>query len=478
MESLNNFMAEFGAGGCEYCDDPAPNSPEDVTPGGLDAFIGQFAGISESYWFYDNTVEIKFDRIEHKYFLVDPELGNLIPLLNVSSVSHIVDRSDALVPWASKMAIEKMLRLIPTYNAELDPSKPPVIALRHMTLEEFTKLALEAKSAHKDKLEDAGAVGHMAHEWIEKYIKAVMARDQPQVEFLLATMCTDERATNAAKAALDWMRKHNVRWLGTERKVYSRKHRCSGTMDGLCTVDSCDDRTCCLKEFKDRLTIADWKTSNYLYMEYCFQTAAYESFYEEEFGVDVQDRWVLRLGKDDGEFEAWYLPAEDFPEDFAGFVACLELTRLVESIDTRIKERKTVIKVAKKEARALQKAAEKAAEKVRKAEEKAAAKLLREAEKQRIKAEAKAERERLKEEKKRGLQPDTGTLRVEEVVVVPSTTQSLPSTDDAQQAGTCEGGAEVSVGSEQLPSVAAAPALSKVEYDEEVVFKPIAIPEE
>lgn len=464
MASLNNFMAQFGADDSESAPIAMPQ------PGGLESFISTFAGISESYWFYNETVEIKFDKVEHKYFLVDPDLGNLIPLLNVSSVSHIVDRSDALVPWASKMAIEKLLRLIPTYNAELDPSKPPIIALRHMTLEEFTKLALEAKSAHKDKLEDAGAVGHMAHEWIEKYIKAVMAGDQPQVEFLLATMCVDERATNAAKAALDWMRKHNVRWKETERKVYSKKYRCSGTMDGLCIVDSCDDRTCCVKEFKDRLTIADWKTSNYLYLEYVFQTSAYEAFYEEEFGVDVEDRWVLRLGKDDGEFEAWYLPAEDFAEDFAGFIACLELTRLVDSIDERIKDRKAVIKAAKKEAKALLKAVEKAAEKVRKAEEKAAAKLVREAEKKRIKAEAKVERDRLKAQAK----AEKETFGVSPVS--DSAIQSLPEVHVAEVVTATQGGAEEHTS--LALSKAAAPALPAVEYDEEPVYKPIAVPEE
>lgn len=280
MASLVNFMDQFGAGDSEYS---APISM-DQTTGGLDSFIGQFAGISESYWFYKGTIEVKFDKVEHKYFLVDPDLGNLIPLLNVSSVSHIVDRSDALVPWASKMAIEKMLRLVPTYNAELDPSKPPLLSLKHMTLEEFTKLALEAKSAHKDKLEDAGAVGHMAHEWIEKFIKATMAGDKTTVEFLLATMCEDQRATNACKAALDWMRRHNVRWIETERKLYSREYQYSGTMDGLCVVDSCIDRTCCVNEFKDRLTVADWKTSNYLYLEYCMQVSAYQHAVNEEFG--------------------------------------------------------------------------------------------------------------------------------------------------------------------------------------------------
>lgn len=188
----------------------------------------------------------------------------------------------------------------------------------------------------------------------------------------------------------------------------------------------------------------------------------------EKYGP-VQDRWVLRLGKDDGEFEAWHLPAEDFAEDFAGFLACLNLTRIVDTIDTRIKDRKKAIREAKKAARAVQKALDKAAEKVRKAEEKAAAKLVREAEKQRIKAEAKAERDRLKAQVK--VEKENPSL--------PSAGQSVNSLNPEEVMSTSEtheGGAEVSVG--LAPSQAAAPALSKVEYDDEPQYKPIVIPED
>lgn len=176
----------------------------------------------------------------------------------------------------------------------------------------------------------------------------------------------------------------------------------------------------------------------------------------------VLDRFVFRLGKDNGEFEAWHLPAEDFADDFAGFLACLALRRIVDSIDIRIKDRKKIVKAAKKAARVVQKAAEKAAEKVRKDEEKAAAKIIREAEKKRIKDEAKAERERLKAQ-----------------VKAEKENPSLPSTEVKSQnvnsfnSGPCEGGAEV-YRAQETP----APALSVVDYDEAPVFKPIAIPED
>lgn len=368
-------------------------------PGALDAFVSNFGGAAESFWFYDRTIEVRFDKVDHEYFLVDPELGNLTLLDGVSTVSHIIDRSFALIPWAAKKTIEKMLRIIPTAIRD-DGPEGTVVFVPEMTLAAFTALCMSAKTAHSDELDEAGEIGSMAHNWIEKYILAVLANDQLAIQGLMIQMCKDQRATNACIAALDWMKAHNVRWKETERKVFSKIHKCSGTMDGLCLVDSCDDPTCCPHEFKDRLTIADWKTSNYLYIEFLFQTAAYEGFYEEEFGVDIQDRWVLRLGKEDGEFEPWHLEETDFEEDFEGFLACLELSRIKDRIDERIRTRKAETRAAKKAARAEAKEASKIAEKLKKAADKAEKKLKQAEEKARVKAEAKAERERLRAETK------------------------------------------------------------------------------
>lgn len=395
---MGRFASEDNSQDATIGDDGIQAPPS----GGLAAFVDRFSNLSESFWFYDHTIEIRFDPVEHQYFLVDPELGNLELLYNASTVSHIVDRSEALVPWSAKVAIEKLLRNIPTVEEGdvFGQLYIPTLYVPKMSLADFTKIALDAKSAHKDKLEDAGEVGKMAHAWIEDYIKAVLAGNEAAALLLSVPKCADERANNCVNAAFDWMRKHNVRWKETERKVYSKKHKCSGTLDGLCLVDSCDDPLCCETPFKDRLTVADWKTSNYLYLEYLFQTAYYEGAYEEEFGVDVQDRWVLRLGKDDGEFEPWHLTADDFEDDWNGFLACLHLRRLVDKIDARIKSRKNYVRAKRKEQKAAEREIKIAKERAEKAAAKAEKKLLKQKEKEEAKKKAKEERERLRAELK------------------------------------------------------------------------------
>jgi len=399
MSSIGDFLGKFGS--LPYSDETEiPQAPMD---NGIGSFLTKFGGPQmTSYWFYNNTIEIRFEPVDHIYFKVE-ELGNLTALLNVSTVSHIVDRSVALIPWAAKVAIEKLLRTIPVQIISTGPEDlSPVIVVPMMSLAEFTQIALQAKTAHKDKLEDAGDVGHEAHAWIENYIKARLRSAQGEIDTLLKDRCKDERATRCTTAMLAWELAHNVRWIATEKKCYSREHECSGTLDGVALVDSCSDPTCCTTSFRDHKSLIDWKTSNYLYIEFLFQTAAYMGFQFEEFpDIGIVDRWVIRLGKEDAEFDPWYLANDTFKDDYAGFLACLNLKRIVIKAEERLKTQKQTLRAAKKAAKASAKELAIATAKVEKAAAKAAARLEKAEEKKRVQAEAKLAREAARAEAKR-----------------------------------------------------------------------------
>ena len=331
--------------------------------------------------FTDGTSELRFDKESWTYYLVG-ELGNLIAQYGVTSVIKIIDKSDMLVPWASKMCMEKMLRTIPTNLLMTDENDPhPLIYIPSMSLAEFTRLALEAKAAHRERLEDAGTVGHMAHACLESSIKYALANDPDKMVRVLVEQPADPRAVSCASAAFNWMQAHRVRWQHTEKKIYSREHGYAGTMDGLATYDSCTNKACCAEQFRDKLFIADWKTSNALRREYILQVSAYRHAYMEEHGVFIEHGVVLRLGKEDGEFESLQLGVEDFEAGFSGFLDCLALLKDVEKVDERWKAKKDYRKVAQKEAKALAKEQAKEAEKAAKAAAKAEKKATKEAEK-------------------------------------------------------------------------------------------------
>jgi hypothetical protein len=434
MGTLDSFMGQFGAPPA-FPAEAGVSSLEELAPlgtGGLDAFIKDFNGMTESFWFYNHTIELRFQTDEHIYYLVGP-LGELTAQDGVTNVVHIKDKSNALVPWAAKMVAAKLLRTIPTFEKmvvvpetvpslkNLPPQATLTVCVPEMTLEAFTKIVLEAKSAPRDVLEEAGDIGHMAHTWLEYFIKALIAGYKLEAESKLLNMPPDERAANCDMAALGWMHKHNVRWIATERKIYSRKYQVAGTMDGLAVVDSCDDPTCCPTPFKDKLSLIDWKSSNYLYIEYLFQTAIYEEALMEEFGgvhgetaLDedgqrirdaivkygpICDRWVNRLGKEDGEFDPWHLTEEDFQEDLEGFLDCLSLTRSSRLVEERMKGQKATIREAKKVAKAAAKEKEKEDKKIAKAADKEAKRVAKETAKmeaRKAKAQAKLDEKRAK----------------------------------------------------------------------------------
>jgi hypothetical protein len=380
VSGFEKLLIKFGGVSEDPTELPQP-SPKGAS---LEQFIQDFGGVTESYWFYDKAIELRFSTEDHIYYRVG-ELGNLLPVNGVTQTCGIIDKSFALVPWAAKMVVEKLLRIIPTETVG------DVISLRPLTLEEFTRFALDAKGAHKEKLETAGDIGRAAHLCLEDSIKHAIAETDNVVTTLVNTPF-DAQAEHCARVALAWMQTHKVRWTDTERKIYSRTHNYAGTLDAIAYVSSCDDRACCPEAFEDRLCLIDFKTSNALRTDYCLQVAAYQKAIAEELGIEIKSRIILRLGKEDGAFQPWFLPEETFSEDFSAFLTCLQLTRIMESIEERMKGQRNSIKSIKKE----QKEMAKAAEKVNKALAKVEAKRLKEIDKAEIKTQAKATREAAK----------------------------------------------------------------------------------
>jgi hypothetical protein len=386
---MNSFMSKFGGGSPNELPAALP-----VTTNALGSFLNKFTVEMQSYFFYNGTIELRFNVEEHIYYLVG-ELGELLERDGATTVlKKAIDRSAALTPWAAKMMFEKLLRTVPLVGDMLAP----------MSLVEFTKIALEAKGAHKEKLNEAGDIGSLAHKCLEDSIQYAIENTNGIVQEL-RNIPEDPKAMLCVAAGFSWMTAHNVRWKSTELKIYSREFEYAGTCDGEALVDSCDDHSCCSEEFKDSISVVDWKSSNALRLDYILQVAgAYEHALREEYGTVFQNCFVLRLGKNEeeaGKFEPWRIPAAEFPQAFEGFLTCLKLVRLIDKIETTISTRKKGVREAKKQMKAVQKELDKAAAKVRRAQEKAQLKLERTAEKERIKADAK----RARDAGKNGVQP-------------------------------------------------------------------------
>ena len=166
MGTLNSFIDKFGGRG-EDSGTPDSTLVNASAPNALGTFLDTFSNLTESYFFYDKTVELRFNTTEHIYYRVE-ELGNLVPVHGVTQTLHVIDKSYALVPWAVKKAAEKLLCTIPLSDKKDEFGS---FLLAPLTLEDFTKLVMTAKDAHKEILTDAGDVGHLAHKSIEDSIQ-------------------------------------------------------------------------------------------------------------------------------------------------------------------------------------------------------------------------------------------------------------------------------------------------------------------
>ncbi len=302
---------------------------------------GSDPNLPEFIFNYDPPVKLLFDQSCWTYFKVTPT--GLEPQFGVTGVLKIIDKSEAISRWAVKTALARTRKLLLDGGFVGEDAKK----LYEYQLDQILE---SARKADKEALEDAGNVGHDAHGWVESLIRSTLANDVERRLELFAKLPLDERAANACIAAVLWMVAHNVRWLNTERKVYSLKYGYAGTCDGMAIIDSCGDPLCCPHAFKDRKSLVDWKTSNALYITYLMQTACYQHAHQEETGEQIEDRWVIRLGKDDAEFDPWHVDETDFEDDFHGFLSALELYKIVHKIDDRVSAVKATKTAAKRAA--------------------------------------------------------------------------------------------------------------------------------
>jgi hypothetical protein len=299
------------------------------------------------YFYYENgkpTVTLRFSEQDHQYY---EEIGDrLEPRKNVTSILRIIDKSVYLMPWAAKVMGEKLLATIPR-------SKKGII--ERITAEKFEALVKSSKSAWREKRDAAADIGNRAHACLETAIRGAIDFADGVVSWAAIESAfikdEDKRVMNCCSAAFSWMKQHNVRWLKTESKIYSKMFKYAGTMDGLCLVDSCTDHVCCPTRFRNQRSIPDWKSSNQLSLDYLYQTAAYQQAEFEETGIQIDARWIHRLGKEDGKFESWY--TTDFETHLSGFLTALMLLEIQELVELRmgqVKDDRTARKVATKEA--------------------------------------------------------------------------------------------------------------------------------
>lgn len=238
---------------------------------------------------YSGSVELVFNPRNHTY------LANGIRVPSVTKICGVIDKSGPLIGWALNNALA-----ICKGGVQPDTPYPEVYLEQVWTT---------AKRAYRDVKEEAASIGTDAHRAIEENLRggSVFPSEETPVG-------------QCVSAAHQWIREHDLRMLEIERRIYSRKHRYSGTLDYLAYVDG-------------ELALVDWKSSKGVWPEYWLQTAAYQAAYEEETGTRIQCRHIIKLGKTDGTFEVHTRRSvKDYKKDLRAFLGALNLVRRLEEL--------------------------------------------------------------------------------------------------------------------------------------------------
>lgn len=238
---------------------------------------------------YGKKITIRFDDESHIFY---DEEGN--KLISVTGATGVIDKSAALMGWATKM-----MGIYLVENWDLKKIK---------TEEEKIELIETAKKEYRRiKLAEAD-VGKAIHEWVSDWIKG----KKPE-------MPLDEKVVNGITAFLKFQKEHQIKWLESERVVYSRKHRFAGILDAV-------------GKMGDDLVLFDFKSSNGIYPEMWFQVAGYQIAWEEETGKRFDKKMLIRFGKDDGKFESLELGKDG--KDKEVFLACLKIKERLREMES------------------------------------------------------------------------------------------------------------------------------------------------
>ena len=275
---------------------------------------------------YNGEVIIHFNDNDHSYRLETDELTKagtpkLKRLKGVTSILGIIDKSTPLLYWQAN--------IITSYIREnLDDLQK--------SANEILALAKEEANRQRDEAAD---IGSQIHSWIEQYVKG----EAP-------AMPEDNNVLLGVTNFLEWVEKNNVKFLWSERIVYSKKYGYVGIADFAAEING--------KEY-----LGDIKTGNAIYDTALPQTAAYLMATNEETKNNFSERLILKISKETQDeyiarmekkgktdypkykiFEAIFPDKNDetaLEKDFNGFIYAMRLGQWQKDANKRLNNLKS-----------------------------------------------------------------------------------------------------------------------------------------
>lgn len=234
-----------------------------------------------------STKRFDFDPKKHVYTLDGK------PLHGVTTVLGVISKP-ALIQWAANEAVK---HIADTLAADIQAG---------FDREYFDSVLSDARYAHRKKKEEAADAGTDVHALVETFVAYAIENHQGQPLGAYP---------DAITSFVMWARLNNVRFLSTEKRMYSERMWVAGTCDLIFEKDG-------------KTYVGDIKTYKKLWDRTPFlQCAAYSLMAEETEGTRFDGYCILRMK--DGEFEEkWSFDVEG---DREGFLAALKLYKTLQN---------------------------------------------------------------------------------------------------------------------------------------------------
>jgi hypothetical protein len=245
----------------------------------------------------------RFNESEHLHELCVN--GEWKPLTGCTTILKVLAKP-ALIQWSANMAVQYIDDEFCKISVDYETPAKFLKALET----EWPRILLEAKSAHRKRKEKAGDWGTKLHEEVERFINN--------------RILTDGRAKDITKYEdkikdfITWTNANKVKFLATEKNVYSEKYFLGGIVDFICEIDG-------------KVWIGDIKTSKSgIYPENFAQCAGYQLMLQE-MGLypDIAGYIIVNI-KENGEFQEKRSISNGNNTKF--FLACLEIYRQQERL--------------------------------------------------------------------------------------------------------------------------------------------------
>ena len=171
---------------------------------------------------------------------------------------------------------------------------------RHgIPIDKIETIILNAKTNAKKQGDSILNIGSMVHKFCEMWLKGEKFT---------------EPSDPVVKACFDkfkkFWKKHKLKLAESEKILYSERGYC-GTLD-LVAIDP-----------KGNLWLIDIKTSKGIFINMVHQVHGYKLAYEEQTGKKINKMYIVRLPKDNGNFEARHiLYKKEHLKAFLGLLSC------------------------------------------------------------------------------------------------------------------------------------------------------------